>query len=714
MLRRISSILPVAAVALGVLLPAGSTISFGQEAVKPPVAPLIPKIDTVNGDVRTDNYFWLRDKTSPDVIKYLEAENAYTENVMKHTEALRQKLYDEMLGRIKETDLDVPEKIGDYYYYTRTEEGKQYPIRCRKMGSLEAPEEVLLDPNELGKGHKFFDVGVFRVNPDHSMLAYSVDTTGSEEYTLHIKDLRSGRTFRDEIPNTSTGVEWANDNRTVFYSTLDSTKRPYKLFRHTLGASPINDALIYHETDEAYYLDLLKTRSQAYLLITLESQTTSEVRYLAADQPNGEFKILQPRQHEVEYHVDHHGDDFYIVTNHKARNFRLMKAPVAEPGMANWAEVIGGRDNVKLDDVDAFAGHLVIYEREGGLKKIRIRSFGTNEDSYVSFDEPVYTYYPARNPEYNTSQLRFTYTSLVTPRSVYDYDMMAKSRELKKQYEVLGGYDPSQYSSERIYAKAADGTKVPISLVYKKGMSHNGANPLFLYGYGAYGISSDPTFSSNRLSLLDRGFIYAIAHVRGGGEMGRPWYDDGKLMHKKNTFSDFIACAEHLVAEKYTSSEKLVINGGSAGGLLVGAAVTMRPELFGVVVAKVPFVDVINTMLDESIPLTVIEFEEWGNPKDKSYYNYMKSYSPYDNVTARKYPAMLITAGLNDPRVGYWEPAKFAAKLRAVKQDDNVLLLKVNMGAGHGGASGRYDYLKEIALDYAFVLDQLGLVKPGE
>ncbi len=681
-----------------------------QEAMKPPVAGIIPKTDTVNGEVRTDNYYWLRDKTNPEVISYLEAENAYTEGMLKQTEGLQTKLYDEMVGRIKETDLDVPEQNGEYFYYTRTEEGKQYPIHCRKKGSG-AAEEILLDPNVLGTGHKYFDIGVFRVSPDHHLLAYSVDTAGSEEFTLYIKDLVNNRLLRDEIPNTSTGVEWAGDGKTLFYSTLDAAKRPYKLFRHILGGNLQNDSLVYHETDDAYYLDLSKTRSKAYLLLKLESETTSEVRYLAADDARGSFTIIHPRQHEMEYRVDHHGDQFFIVTNDNAQNFKLMKAPVADPVKSNWTEVIGARESVKLDDVDAFADYLVIYEREGGLKKIRIRDFSTGEDHDVTFPEPVYNYFPATNPEYDTHLLRFTYTSLVTPRSVYDYDMAAKTRELKKQYEVLGGYDPSKYQSERVLAGAADGRKIPISLVYRKGMKKDGSSPLLLYGYGAYGSSSDPNFSSNRLSLLDRGFIYAIAHVRGGGEMGRPWYDDGKLLHKKNTFTDFIACAEHLIAEKYTSKEKLAINGGSAGGLVMGAVVTMRPDLFHVVVAKVPFVDVINTMLDESIPLTVIEFEEWGNPKDKKYYDYMKSYSPYDNVTAGEYPAMLITAGLNDPRVPFWEPAKFAAKLRAMKTDDHLLLLKVNMGAGHGGSSGRYDYLKEIALDYAFILDRFGMAK---
>jgi oligopeptidase B len=711
MLRRLCFSMLTATMVLTILWLIQPPACDAQEAMKPPVAGIIPKTDTVNGEVRTDNYFWLRDKTNPEVISYLEAENAYTEGMLKQTESLQKTLYDEMVGRIKETDLDVPEQNGEYLYYTRTEEGKQYPIHCRKKGTLDGAEEILLDPNVLGSGHKYFDIGVFRVSPDHHLLAYSVDTAGSEEFTLYIKDLVNNRLLRDEIPNTSTGVEWAGDGKTLFYSTLDAAKRPYKLFRHILGGSLQNDSLVYHETDDAYYLDLTKTRSKAYLLLKLESETTSEVRYLAAEDARGSFKIIHPRQHEMEYRVDHHGDQFFIVTNDNAQNFRLMKAPVADPVRANWTEVIGARESVKLDDVDAFADHLVIYEREGGLKKIRVRDFNTGEDHDVTFPEPVYNYFSATNPEYDTHLLRFTYTSLVTPRSVYDYDMAAKTRELKKQYEVLGGYDPSKYQSERVLARAADGRKIPISLVYRKGMKKDGSSPLLLYGYGAYGSSADPNFSSNRLSLLDRGFIYAIAHVRGGGEMGRPWYDDGKLLRKKNTFTDFIACAEHLIAEKYTSKEKLAINGGSAGGLLMGAVVTMRPDLFHVVVAKVPFVDVINTMLDESIPLTVIEFEEWGNPKDKKFYEYMKSYSPYDNVAAREYPAMLITAGLNDPRVPFWEPAKFAAKLRAIKTDNHLLLLKVNMGAGHGGSSGRYDYLKEIALDYAFILDRFGITK---
>lgn len=699
--------------AMAVVVPAfiQTSIAVAQEAMTAPVAKVIAKIDTVNGEVRKDNYFWLREKSNPEVIAYLDAENAYTAAVMKHTEGRQKALYDEMLARINETDLDVPEKRDDYYYYTRTEEGKQYPIHCRKKGSLDASEEILLDPNALAKGHDYFDIGVFKISPNHQLLAYSVDTAGSEEYTLYVKDLKSGALFKDVIAGTSTGMEWANDNKTLFYNTLDPAKRPFKLFRHQLGADPKQDSLVYHEPDEAYFLNIYKTRSNAYLLISLESQVTSEVRYLAADNPTGAFAIIHPRQHEMEYRVDHNGDQFYIVTNDNARNFKVMKAPVGNPSKANWTEVIAARDSVKVDDIDAFADHLVIYERQDGLKRIRIKNLRGSDDHYVDFPEPVYTFNAGRNPEYKTSTFRFTYNSLVTPRSVFDYDMNARTRVLKKQYEVKGGYDPAQYMSERVFATATGGVRVPISLVYRKGMVKNGTNPLLLYGYGAYGISSDPNFSSNRLSLLNRGFVFAIAHIRGGGEMGRPWYEDGKLLHKRNTFTDFIACAEYLIAQKYTSKEKLAINGGSAGGLLMGAVTNMRPDLFHTVIAHVPFVDVINTMLDESIPLTVIEFEEWGNPKQKESYDYMRTYSPYDNVTTKEYPNLLITAGLNDPRVGYWEPAKWTAKLRALKTDHHLLLLKTNMGAGHGGASGRYDYLKEIALDYAFLLDRLGMAQ---
>lgn len=686
-------------------------VSTVAQNVAPPVAEKIPKVDTSFGDIRVDNYFWLRDKNNPEVIKYLQAENKYTETVMKPTENLQEKLYKEMLSRIKETDLSVPEKIDDYYYYTREEKGKQYKIYCRKKGSLDAREEILLDANELAKGHNYLDVGVYKVSPDHQLLAYSIDTTGAEDFTLYIKDLNTGRVLTDVIPNTSYSAEWANDNKTVFYNTLDEAKRPYKLYRHVLGSDPKIDALVYHEKDEAFNLDLKKSKSKAYLFMLLESETTSEDWYLDASHPDGDFKIIQPRQHEMEYSVEQHGDRFYILTNDNAKNFKLMQAPINNPSKENWREVIPASDSIKLDNIEVFRNHLVVYERERGLKKIRITNLTDNKTHYVDFPEPVYTFWPERNPDFNTNLLRFDYTSLITPRSVFDYDMDKRTRELKKQDEVLGGYNPSLYQEERIFARASDGTLVPISMVYKKGMIRNGKNPLFLYGYGAYGISSEPYFSSNRLSLLDRGFIYAIAQVRGGGEMGRYWYEQGKLLNKKNTFTDFIACAEHLINEKYASKDELVMNGGSAGGLLMGAVTNMRPDLFKVVIADVPFVDLINTMLDPSLPLTVIEYEEWGNPHEKEYYGYMRSYSPYDNVQAKVYPNMLITTSLNDPRVSYWEPSKWTAKLRASKTDNDLLLLKINMGAGHGGSSGRYDYLKDIALEYAFIFKILGIKK---
>ncbi len=680
-------------------------------STSPPIAKTKPKVDTVHGEERVDNYFWLREKSNPQVIEHLEAENRYTEAMMQPTEDLQKQLYQELLGRIKETDLSVPEKMGGYYYYTRTEEGKQYPIYCRKKGSLEADEEVLLDQNALAAGHEYLEIGVYKISPNHQLLAYSTDITGGESYTLHIKDLNTGQLLSDQISNTYYSVEWANDNQTLFYTTLDVAKRPYKLYRHQLGSDSAADALIYHETDESFFLDVSKTRSKAYLLMELENINTSEIHYLEADQPTDDFKIISPRQSELEYSVEHHGDQFFIVTNADAVNFKLMRASANNPARENWEEVIPHRETVKLDGISAFQDHLVISEREDGLQKIRVHNFTTGKEHTVDFPEPVYTVRQGRNPEFSTDTLRFNYGSLVTPMSVFDYDMDKRIRELKKQDEVLGGYDPSLYESERIFAKAADGTAIPISLVYRKGLVKDGNNPLLLYGYGSYGINSDPYFSSNRLSLLDRGFRYAIAHIRGGEEMGRMWYENGKLLHKRNTFTDFIACAEHLIAEKYTASDKLIIQGGSAGGLLMGAVTNMRPELFEIVIAKVPFVDVVNTMLDASIPLTVIEYDEWGNPNEKAFYDYIKSYSPYDNVEAKEYPHILVTAGLNDPRVHYWEPAKWTAKLRELKIGKNRLLLKTEMGAGHAGPSGRYDYLKEIAFEYVFIFDLLGIDK---
>jgi oligopeptidase B len=678
---------------------------------KPPVAQIRPHVKTTHGEQRVDDYNWLRERGHPDVIAYLEAENAYTDARMKHTKKLQETLYQEMKGRIKETDLTVPVKVDDYYYYTRTFEGKQYRVHCRKRGSLDAEEEVLLDQNRLAEGHKYFRIGAFEVSPDHKLLAYSVNTSGDEVYTLRVKDLETGGLLLDEIPNTYYSVEWGNDNKTLFYTVLDDAKRPYKAFRHVLGTDVSRDRLVHYEEDRRFSVRLSKTRSRSYLLLNLGSQITSEVRYLDADRPDGEFVMVHPRQQGMEYDVSHHGDHFYIVTNDDAINFKLVKTPISSPSKGNWTEVIPHRESVKLDGVDAFAGHFAIYERDQGLRRLRIVNLAGGDEHYVEFPEPVYTFYAMGNPEFHTKTLRYSYTSLITPRSVFEYDMDARTQELKKQQEVLGGYDPEQYESERIFATASDGTRVPISMVYRKGLARDGRNPMLLSGYGSYGASMDPWFSSARISLMNRGFVCATAHIRGGGEMGRPWYEDGKLLHKRNTFTDFIACAEHLIEEKYTSADRLVITGGSAGGLLMGAVTNMRPDLFNAVVARVPFVDVVNTMLDPAIPLTVTEFEEWGDPKQKTYYEYMMTYSPYDNVTAQNYPNVLVTAGVNDPRVQYWEPAKWTAKLRALKTDDNRLLLKTNMGAGHGGASGRYDALKERAFQYAFMLDVVGIAK---
>ena len=677
----------------------------------PPIAKKQPQVLELHGDERVDNYFWLRERDNPQVIAYLEAENAYTSAIMQHTEALQSQLYDEMLSRIKETDLSVPYRKDDYYYYSRTEEGKAYPIHCRKKGSLDAEEEILLDQNELAEGYDFFSLGVLQVSPDHQVLAYSVDTSGAERYTLFFLDLTTFKLYPESISDTYYSFAWGNDNTTVFYTKIDSANRPFQLFRHALGTPATEDLLVYEEADEAYYLSVGKTRSQAYILMNLGSITTSEVHYLDANNPTENFQIIHLRTSGMEYGIEHHSDHFYIVTNDEAINFKLMKTPVASPAKENWQTVIPHRDDVMLLDVSAFANHLVIYERKGGLATVRVQKLATGEEHPITFPEPTYTVSEGSNPEFNTTTLRFSYSSLITPQSVFDYDMETQQRELKKETEVLGGYDRTQYKSEWLMATAKDGTQIPISIVYKQGIKKDGKNPLFLTGYGSYGYSYPASFSSTRLSLLDRGVVFAIAHIRGGTEMGRQWYEDGKFLYKKNTFTDFIVCAEYLIEQQWTSSYTIAISGGSAGGLLMGAVVNMRPDLFKVVVADVPFVDVVTTMLDTSLPLTVLEWEEWGNPNDKVYYDYMKSYSPYDNVEAKDYPDILITTGLNDSRVQYWEPAKWTAKLRELKTDSNILLLKTNMGAGHGGASGRYESLKELAFEYAFVFECLSLAR---
>ncbi len=700
---------PAAAPAPAAATAEASIPPITAETLAPPVAERKPVETAIHGRTLVDPYAWLRGKEKPEVIAYLEAENRYTEAVMKPTAALQESLYKEILSHIKETDLTVPSRRDDFYYYSRTEEGKQYPIFCRKKGSEEAPEEVILDMNVLAQGHSFFQLGGFQVSPDHSKLAFLTDTTGYEAFTLEVKDLQTGRMLPDRIENLSFGLAWANDGKTLFYVVPDASKRPYRLKRHVLGADPAGDAAVYDEPDEAFRIGINRTKSDRYLVLTSGSTLQSEVRVLDADRPDGPFRLVEPRAPKLEYYVDHHGDRFYIRTNLDAKDFRVVSAPVATPGREHWRDVVPAREGVRVESQDLFRDHHVVVERFEGLRRVRVRALASGEEHEISFPEPAYGVFVGPNPEFDTAVVRFTYTSLVTPNSVYDYDMASRKRELKKQQEVPGGYAPADYASERVAAVAKDGVKVPVSIVYKKGFTKDGSRPCLLSAYGSYGAPNDASFSPLRLPLLDRGFCYAIAHIRGGGDLGEAWYEDGKLLKKKNTFTDFITAAEHLVAQRFTSKPRLAIQGGSAGGLLMGAVVNMRPDLFGAVIAKVPFVDVVNTMLDTSIPLTAQEFDEWGNPKDPQYFEYMLSYSPYDNVAAVEYPDMMVTTGLNDSRVAYWEPAKWVAKMRATKKGDNRLILKTNMGAGHGGSSGRYDYYKEIAFDYAFLLDVLGM-----
>ena len=677
------------------------------EAVMPPAAAKKPKVMTKFGDRRVDNYFWLREKADPQVIDYLNAENAYTEAVMKPLVDTRDRLYKEMRARIKETDESVPYRRHGYWYYQREVEGQQYPIYCRRKATMEAPEEILLDVNELAKGHKFTAVGVVDVSPDGTKLAYSVDFTGFRQYLLHVKDLSTGELLPDAIERV-TSIAWAADNRTIFYVEEDATtKRSYRLHRRTLGEPA--DVLVYEEPDELFDIGVGDTRSEKFVVLGIVSKDTSEMRILPAADPRGEFRVVEKRRSGHEYYLDHHEDDFFIRTNDKGRNFRLVRAPVADPAVKNWRQVLPHRPLVMLEEVDLFKDFWVAVERDKGLLKLRIVDFASGKDRYVDFDEAVYSAHPGANPEYDTKQFRFIYESLVAPRSWFDYDVADGSRKLLKQQPVLGGYNPAEYVSEALTATAKDGTRIPISLVYKKSLRGKDPQPLLLYGYGSYGYPIDPSFSSRRISLLDRGMIFAIAHIRGGGDRGKLWYDAGKLMKKKTTFTDFVACAESLVRRRYTAPDRLVIQGGSAGGLLMGAAVNLRPDLFKAVVTQVPFVDVMTTMLDASLPLTVGEYLEWGNPNEKRAYQYMRSYSPYDNLKKGAYPAMLVETSLNDSQVMYWEPAKYVAKLRALKTDSNPLLLKTIMEAGHGGASGRYDALKEVAITYAFILDQVGL-----
>ena len=672
----------------------------------PPVARKVPKVDIVHGDRRQDDYHWLRQKDDPEVLAHLRAENAYTDAVMKPTQALQDALYAEMLARIKEDDQTVPYRRGGHFYYSRTETGKQYPIFCRKAGSLEAPEEVTLDLNLLAQGHPYLGLGAVAVSDDGHRLAYTTDVTGFREYTLYVKDLRTGDLAPDRIEKV-VSVAWAADGETLFYVTEDPAKRPYRLYRHRLGA--IADDLVYEEQDALFNLGVERSRSLAYLFASSASFTTTEIRYLPAREPAAPWQVLLAREKDHEYHVDHGGALFYIRTNGGGRrNFRLVAAPVDDPRPARWTELIPHREDVMLEDVEVFAEHYVVHARQDGLIGLRVTLLRDGASHQIQFPEPAYDVASEANAEFRTSTYRFRYQSLVTPPSVFDYDVVTHERTLLKRTEVLGGYDPSRYRTERVHATAPDGARVPLSLVCRADTPRDGSSPLLLTGYGAYGLPYPVLFSSTRLSLLDRGVTMAIAHVRGGGELGKRWHDDGRMLKKLNTFIDFIACAEFLVKNGYTADDRLVIEGGSAGGLLVGAVLNMRPALFEAALLRVPFVDVINTMLDESLPLTVGEFEEWGNPKIREHYEYMKAYCPYTNTRAQPYPAILVKTSLNDSQVMYWEPAKYVAKLRALKTDDHPLLFKINLDAGHGGASGRYDHLREIALDYAFILTQLG------
>ena len=688
------------------ILPAADTTS---SLPAPPVAKKEPKTTEINGRKLIDNYYWFREKKNPEVKAYLEAENVYTDAVMKPTEPLQKKLYGEMLSRIKETDVEVPYKDGAYFYYVRTEAGKQYGIRCRKKGGMDASEEILLDVNELAKGQKFMSLGAFEVSDDGNLLAYTTDNTGFRQFALAVKDLRTGKNLVDHAERVDS-VAWANDNKTIFYTVEDAvSKRPYQLYRHAVGTSG-PDPLVYEEKDERFEVGAGKTRSKAYLLLISSSHTTSEARYIPAGQPMAEWKLIEPRKQNVEYYPDHNGDFFYIRVNDTGRNFRLVKAPVSDPSSKNWQEVVPYRASVMLDDVDFFKNYYISYEHENGLPQIHATNLQTGDSRRIEFPEPAYVNYAYVNREYDTTKFRYGYQSFITPQSVFEYDLPSGSSTLLKQKEVPGGYDRTRYQVERIFATASDGVKIPISVVHLKGVTKDGKGPIYLTGYGSYGIPYDVGFDSDLFSMIDRGVVVAVAHIRGGGEMGKAWHDDGRMMHKKNTFTDFIASAEYLTAQGYGSKDRLVIEGRSAGGLLMGAVLNMRPDLFHAALVGVPFVDVMNTMLDESLPLTVTEFEEWGNPKEKPAFDYMVTYSPYDNIEAKPYPNMLVRTSFNDSQVMYWEPAKYVAKMRALRTDHNTLILKTNMNpAGHGGASGRYDRLHETAFDYAYFLTQMGI-----
>jgi len=679
----------------------------GAQQAAPPAAKKVPHVTKIHGYTLADDYFWMRDKSNPDVIKHLEAENAYTDETMAHTKTLQETLYKEMLGRIKQTDLSVPSRIGDYFYYSRTEEGKQYPYMCRRKGTMEGTEEILLDLNKLAEGLKFLSLGAYAVSDDANWLAYSTDTTGYRQYTLHVKDLRTGALSSEKIERAG-AIVWANDNTTIFYTTEDAvSKRSDKFFRHVVGTD--KSELLFEEKDELFDIWAQRSLDKKVIFLASFAKTMQEWRWLPAGDPSAAMTVILPREAGHEYTPAHYNGAFYITTNKQAKNFRVVTAPMGDPSEKNWKPFIAHNPAIRIGGLTFFANHLAVSEREGGLPHVRIIDMRNQQSHRVATDEADSIIGLSGNPEFNTSTVRLSYQSMVTPSTVLDYDMGTKQRTVLKRQEVLGGYDPTKYETRRVWATARDKTKVPISLVYRKGLPLDGTAPALLYAYGSYGASMSPTFSSSRLSLLDRGAIYALAYIRGGGEMGEEWREQGRMMQKMNTFNDFIDCADFLVTQKYTSANRLVIQGGSAGGLLVGAVVNMRPDLFKAAVAQVPFVDVINTMMDASLPLTTSEYIEWGNPNNKAEFDYMMKYSPYDNVKKQAYPTLLVQVSLNDSQVPYWEGAKFAAKIRETKTGANPVIVKANLGAGHGGASGRYDALRETAFTYAFVLWQMGL-----
>ncbi|MFC4691683.1 S9 family peptidase [Dokdonia genika] len=681
---------------------------------KPPVAKKSPVQLEKHNDIRVDDYFWMNERDSPEVLSHLEEENRYYNEMTAHTKAFQAELFEEMKGRIKEDDASVPYKHNGYWYYRRFETGKDYPLYCRKEGNLDAPEIIVFDNNEMAIGHSYFSQASYSVSEDNTIAAYGIDTVSRRQYTIRFKNLVTGEILNTEIKNTTGGAVWANDNKTVYYSRKDEeTLRSNQIFKHTLGTDPSEDVLVYQEDDETFYTYVFKSKSKKYILIGSDSTMTSEFRFASAARGTTDFKVFQERTRGLEYAVSHYDDAFYIQTNKdKATNFKVMRTPEYQTAMQHWEDLIPHREDTLIEDVEIFKEYLVISERSNGLNKIRIKSWDDSVDYYLPFDNETYDAYPTTNIDFDTHILRYAYNALNTPASVVDFDMKTQEKTVLKEQEIMGeNFSKDNYKMERIWAPAQDGAKIPISIVYHKDTVLDGNAPLLQYAYGSYGSTIDPSFSSIRLSLLDRGFIYAIAHIRGGEYLGRKWYEDGKLLKKKNTFTDFIDVSKFLIAQNYTSSKHLYAYGGSAGGLLIGAVINMAPELYNGVIAAVPFVDLVTTMLDDTIPLTTGEYDEWGNPNDKEYYEYMKSYSPYDNAFAKAYPNILVTTGYHDSQVQYWEPAKWVAKLRENNISNNQIIFQCNMDAGHGGASGRFEALKEVAQDYAFLLDLEGITK---